>query len=142
MAKPNTSSVLINGKKVDFESYNIDGFNYFKLRDIALALKDTGKGFEVEWDGNKNSVSMKSYSSYTQVGGELSLPESYLNKQALVSTVLLYLDQQGINLNAYNIDGNNYFKLRDVARTFDFNVNWNQELQTISVDTLLGYESE
>jgi hypothetical protein len=141
-AKPSSSSILINGKKVEFESYNIDGFNYFKLRDIAMALKDTEKGFEVQWDNSKNAVSMTSYSSYTPVGRELSTLGSFDNKQATLSSALLYLDQQGITLKAYNIEDNNYFKLRDVAEIFDFYVGWNQEFQTINIDTSAGYVSE
>lgn len=40
-AKPTSSTVLINGKSFSFEAYNINGSNYFKLRDIAKALNDT-----------------------------------------------------------------------------------------------------
>lgn len=33
-AKPTTSSVTINNQDVAFMAYNIEGYNYFKLRDI------------------------------------------------------------------------------------------------------------
>jgi len=35
---PTTSKVLVNGKIVEFEAYNINGYNYFKLRDLAQAV--------------------------------------------------------------------------------------------------------
>ncbi len=37
------ASVLVNGKSVAFEAYNIDGSNFFKLRDIAMALSGSAK---------------------------------------------------------------------------------------------------
>lgn len=37
-AKPTASKVLVNGKEVAFDAYNINDNNYFKLRDIALSL--------------------------------------------------------------------------------------------------------
>jgi len=46
---PTTSKVLVNGKIVEFEAYNINGYNYFKLRDLAQAVNNTEKNFEVTW---------------------------------------------------------------------------------------------
>ena len=34
----------VDGKAVDCERYNIDGSNYFKLRDLAFLLNGTGYG--------------------------------------------------------------------------------------------------
>ncbi len=42
-AIPTKSRVLVNGKEVAFGAYNIDGYNYFKLRDLAMALSGTVK---------------------------------------------------------------------------------------------------
>ena len=130
---------MIDGEKINFESYNIDDYNYFKLRDIAMALNGTEKSFEIEWDDSQKSIKMIPNSSYTQVGGELLISDNPITKKAIVSTSLLYLNQQKIELEVYNIDGNNYFKLRDIAKIFDFNVSWNQEMQTIDIDTLNDY---
>lgn len=41
------NSVLVNGEKVAFDAYTIDGFNYFKLRDIAAALTGSDATFDV-----------------------------------------------------------------------------------------------
>ena len=49
-AKPTASKVLVNGKEVAFDAYNISDNNYFKLRDIALQISGTEKQFEVQWD--------------------------------------------------------------------------------------------
>lgn len=46
------------------------------------------------------------------------------------------------SFDAYNIAGNNYFKLRDLGQAFDFGVGWDGEAQTISIDTSAGYTAE
>ena len=61
---------------------------------------------------------------------------------AVVSTVVVYLDGTEISLLAYNINGNNYYKLRDLGKTIDFGVAWDGGLNTISIVTTIGYEDE
>ena len=107
-----------------------------------MALNGTEKSFEVQWDDSIKAIKMIPSSGYTQVGGELSISDDLIIKRAVVSTNLLYLNQQKIELEIYNIDGNSYFKLRDIAKTFNFNVSWNQETQTIDINTLSDYLSE
>ncbi|MDO4553350.1 MAG: CAP domain-containing protein [Bacillota bacterium] len=41
----------------------------------------------------------------------------------------IYVDGQQVALEAYNIDGNNYVKLRDVGQAVDFNVYWQDGVQ-------------
>jgi hypothetical protein len=50
-ALPTASSVLVGGKATSFEAYNIEGNNYFKLRDIAKVM-DTG----TTWDGATSTI--------------------------------------------------------------------------------------
>jgi hypothetical protein len=59
-AAPTNSSVLVNGKPVAFEAYNINGNNYFKLRDIAVKID-----FAVTWDGTANSIGINTTMGYT-----------------------------------------------------------------------------
>jgi hypothetical protein len=40
---------------------------------------------------------------------------------------------------AYKIANNNFFKLRDVGKAFDYDVSWNNEAQTIVIDTTRSY---
>ncbi|MGO4373315.1 hypothetical protein AB4Z21_21620 [Paenibacillus sp. MCAF20] len=42
-------------------------------------------------------------------------------------------------LKAYNIGGNNYFKLRDIAKVFNIGVTWDASTSTIGIDTSLAY---
>ena len=141
-AIPTPSKVLVNGKETAFDAYNINGNNYFKLRDLAYVLSGTIKQFEVGWDGKNNAISLTSDKPYTSVGGEMALKEKRENKTATPTTSKIYLDGKKVSLTAYNIDGNNYFKLRDIGQVFDFGVDWDGKNNTIVIDTGKSYNPE
>lgn len=133
-ATPTTSKVLVDGKQVAFEAYNINGNNYFKLRDIAMALNGTPNNFEVGWDSENNAIKMLSGEKYTVVGGELAVSANPTAKQATLSTSAVYLDGEEIQLTAYNIGGNNYFKLRDIGDALYIPITWDPNTNTIGID--------
>lgn len=137
-AKPTVSKVIVNGKTVEFDAYNINGNNFFKLRDLAQAVNGTKKNFEVTWDGTKNAINLVSNKPYTVTGGELSKGDGKA-KTANLTTSTIYKDGKVIDLLAYTINGNNYFKLRDVAQAFDIGVIWDGTTNTIIIDTNIGY---
>ena len=138
-ATPTAATVLVNNETVSFEAYNINDNNYFKLRDLAQALNGTEKQFEIGWDANNNAISITTGSAYTSVGGELVASGNTGNQQATISTAKVYTDGVKADLRAYNINGNNYFKLRDVGAAIDFGVSWDDATSTISIDTAVGY---
>lgn len=138
-AKPASSKVLVNGKAVAFEAYNINGSNYFKLRDLALAVNGTDKNFEVSWDSSKNAINLLSGKAYTPVGGELAAAAVATAQKATPTVSKIYVDGVEAKLQAYNIGGNNYFKLRDIAKAFNIGVTWDAATSSIGIDTKLSY---
>ena len=140
-AVPTASKILINGKAYQFDAYTINGNNYFKLRDLAMALNGTEKCYEVTWDGTKNAIYLLSGQRYTPVGGELNAGDGK-NKTAVLSVATVYIDGVSVTFTAYTINGNNYFKLRDVGQAFNFGVIWDDATKTISVDTSKNYVPE
>ena len=139
---PTQATVTVDGMPVGFEAYNICGYNYFKLRDIAMVLNGTEKQFEVGWEAAKNAVLITAGMRYTPVGGELTYSEAASDAPAAFPPSEVYLDGNLIMLSAYNIGGNNYFKLRDIAETLDFGVTWDDETRTVGLDTTTGYGAE
>lgn len=137
-ATPTQSSVLVNGKSVAFQAYNINGNNYFKLRDLAKVLTGTGNQFDVGWDSANNSIKISLGKAYTPVGGELTTSGTSANVTASPSSANVNLYGKALNLTTYNIGGNNYFKLRDVGDAIGFNVNWVSETGTIKIATTLN----
>lgn len=137
---PTNATVLVNKNMVQFDSYLINGYNYFKLRDLAKAVDGTEKQFEVKWNDEKKSIELISNKSYTEVGGEL-VAGNGKEKLATLNSSTIYKDGEKIDLEAYTINGNNYFKLRDIAKIFDIGVIWDEDTQTVGIDTTTGYET-
>ena len=137
-AKPTSSSVLVNGVKADFKAYHINGNNYFKLRDLAYKLNGTEKQFEVGWDSENKTISLTSGMPYTPDGSEMESKGSG-DKKAAPTTSRITLDGENVVFDAYHIDGNNYFKLRDIGNAFDFGVDWDGAQKIISIDTSKHY---
>ena len=54
------------------------------------------------------------------------------------STHYVTVDGVPVSVEAYNIDGNNYFQLRDLARLVGFNVTWDNTTRTVEIDTDAG----
>lgn len=139
-ANPNNSKVLVNGKAISFDSYNINNNNYFKLRDIAQVLRGTDKQFEVVWDSTRNAINMTSNKPYTTVGGELKVGDG-VAKQCTLNSSPIYKDGVQVSLTAYTINGNNYFKLRDLGEAFNFDVSWDAGQNAVVIDTTKPYDA-
>lgn len=127
-----TQTVCLDGLKYNTVAYNIDDNNYFKLRDIAKILDGTIKTFDIKYDGATNSIDMLSFYDYTSVGGELT-PGDGTERTAFSSSAFLTLDVVPIKATCYNIEGNNYFKLRDITDALDCRVEWDESTQMIWV---------
>lgn len=139
IANPTSASVLVNGSAIAFQAYQIDGSNYFKLRDLAKVLNSTGKQIEVGWDNTNNAMTLTSGEAYTAVGGELSTSGITASTAAVLSTSKVCLNGIEISLTAYTIGGNNYFKLWDLASALNFGVIYDSTTNTIEIDTATGY---
>ena len=140
-AVPTTSTVLVNGNNIKFDSYNINGNNYFKLRDLAYVLNATEKQFSIGYNEVLNTVSLTSRQPYIAVGGEMEIGDGD-NVQTEPTSSTILKNGEVVQLQAYLIDDSNYFKLRDIGELLDFSVEWNGEENSISIDTSKSYVSE
>lgn len=133
-ATPTTSPIFVNNREIFFEAYNINGNNFFKLRDLAYVLNGTNKSFSVGWNSETGVVTLTSEKPYTPVGGEMeNRPSS--EKKAAPSTSQIVIDGISKNFIVFNIGGNNYFKLRDIGSAFNFEVNWDSVVNAVIIDT-------
>ena len=140
-AKPSSHVVYVNGEKTNAAAYNIGGNNFFKLRDLAAVVDGTEKQFEITWNEAERSVEMQSGKAYTEVGGELGKLGS-ANRTAKLSTDKMLKDGKQISVTAYNVDGNNFFKLRDVASQFDFGIGFDEAAKRVDIVTAQGYDPD
>lgn len=133
-AQPTASKVYIDGKEIAFDAYNIGDNNYFKLRDIAMALKGSGKEFNVGWNAEKASISLEKNTPYAIVGGELQAG-SVVVAEATPNLSSTYLDGEAYGFISYTINDNNYFKLRDLGDALGFSVEWDADTNSIHIST-------
>ncbi len=138
-AKYTDSKVLVDGEEYKFEAYNIEDNNYFKLRDIAMMLNKNdnfNQYINVIWDAEKEVVNIKRGEKYQAVGGEFAEGDG-MSKVAEYGATELYIDGYPTPVRAYLINGNNYFKLRELAQVFGtFEVGWDEAANSVIIDTL------
>ncbi len=138
-ASPSRARVIVDGKEIAFDAFLIEGNNYFKLRDLAMAMRDGRKPFGVAWDRVAASIVLTSSQRYEAIGGELA-PAADISAQRYVPNAQkIFLDGKEVKLAAYTINGYNYFKLRDVAALFDFGVAWDGPAQSIRIQSDAKY---
>lgn len=64
------------------------------------------------------------------------------NIVAVLSPQNIVLNGNKANITAYNINGNNYFKLVDIAKAANFNVQYDVATNTVNIDTEKEYSDE
>ncbi|WP_458407621.1 family 10 glycosylhydrolase [Anaerotignum sp.] len=132
------AKVTVNGKPVEFQTYTIDDYTYFKLRDIASAINGTSKQFMTFWDESTQSIHLVRRAPYTSAG--ISAVGRYSDTIATTSTAKLYCDGVRKNVSAYTINDYTYYKLRDIAQLIDMGVTWNESTMTIGIETAQSYK--
>ncbi len=138
-ASPTTASLIVNSEYVTPVAYNINGSNYFKLRDLAYILDGTGSQFDVGWDSDQKLITINTGVNYNAVGGEMTSSADSQNVSA--SNAEISVNGQNISLTAYNIEGNNYFMLRDLGEYLGFDVDWDSASSSIIIETPMFYEN-
>lgn len=126
-ALPNNSSkmdiIAENGdvSNYTFSTYIIKDYNYFKLRDFASYMNGTIKNFDVDYNRDKDAIEITTKTSYGDFTG---LPSDNVvgAKEAVTTRQKIFIDGKEVQISGYNIDGNNYFKLRDLAAALDIKV--------------------
>ena len=128
-------NLSVDGQLIDCEKYNIDGSNYFKLRDLAYILMGTDAQFGVSYSAEENSILIVPGMPYEPVGGELE-PGADKSSSAVPSAQSVLLNNaRPEGLSVYNIGGNNFFKLRDLAPLLGFTVDYDADTNTAVILT-------
>ena len=139
---PTQSTIFVNGVATQFEAYLIDGYNYFKLRDLALSVRGTEKQFEVGWNNTTRAITLTSGEPYTPTGQEMIKGNGIAKTATLNSNIIISKDNAPVKITAYLINGNNFVKLRDVMRLFDIGVTYNTVTRDIGINTAIRYLDE
>ena len=130
---PSPQKLSVDGTDADCDKYNIDGSNYFKLRDLAYLLSKSDSRFSVAFNAESNAVTVVPGGDYVPVGGELERGKD-LSKTAVASKQSVLINGEAVEgISVYNIGGNNYFKLRDLGSALGFTVAFDADANTAVV---------
>lgn len=120
-------SVYVGNTRVYPTGYNIKDNNYFKLRDIGQLV-----GFGVEWDEATRTVVITSDRTTPVLTGLLDMAQT--GSTAKLSPQRITVDGEEVSLTSYLIRGNNYIKLRDIAKEIHFGVEYDMASKKVTID--------
>ena len=116
------SDVIVDGSDVRITGFNIDGSNYFKLRDVAASLAGTAGEFNVAWNKASNAIELKKGVTYTGGVTDDYYNYFYTTQNAVASSSKIIVDGQSMDTKVYTIDDASYFQLRDLGKFAGFDV--------------------
>lgn len=78
------------------------------------------------------------------LGLSLSAPaaQAVESLKVTLSTNRILVDGQEVRLTAYNINGSNYVRLRDIGEQVGFNVYWDSDAKCVQVESKKPYTGE
>ena len=140
--RPGTQPFTLDGKAVSCAAYNIDGYNYVMLRGLANVLNGTAKQFSVTWDEATATVTLESGKPYQDDGAVWNGPAVIVDEKGLVTSPVvksaqsLVIDGKAVtSVEAYNIGGNNYFKLADLRPYLGYGLSYDAASRTVAIST-------
>jgi len=131
---PSGFSVLVDGEAVEIPFYDIGGRNFFRLRDIAYVLNETGARFIVGWDGAINTVFIVSQQAYISRGDELiSLSTEVVG--ATPATASIFIDGEAAELTAYLVNDSHFVMPHELGAWLGYHWYFDQEQNAIVIRT-------
>ena len=126
--------LTVDGEEKNVEKYNIDGRNYFKLRDLAYMLDGTGSQFNVDFDKDANAVAITTGAAYTTPNGtEMEVGKDNSASAQRTAQTILVDGEEVATLTVYNIGNVNFFQLRELGETVGYDVDFDADTNTAIV---------
>lgn len=134
-AAKTTHAFQLNGKAVtNPQAYLINKYNYFKLRDVAYLLRNSTAEFEVGWEKSTNVITLTTGKNYTAVGGELNT-KALSSAAGKPTTAIVKVNGKKVSFDGYIINGNNYYKIADMASALGFTADYDVPSRTVTLKT-------
>ena len=124
-AVKNTKKVTLDGEEVKVGAYDVEGFNYLKLRDVAAIINGKKCQFSVGYDEPTKLISVELAKAYEKVEGDLAEIKDEKAK-AIVSVKKILVNGEEKEIKTALINEYNYMQLRDLASLVGLDVKYDK----------------
>ena len=129
-AVKNTKKVTLDGEEVMVGAYDVEGYNYLKLRDVAAILNTKKCQFNVGFDKPTKLITVELAKGYEKVEGDLAEIKDEKAK-AIVSVKKILVNGEEKEIKTALINKYNYMQLRDLGALVGLGVDYDAKNKTI-----------
>lgn len=133
-ATPTMTDILLDDEFYTAGVYNIEGNNYFQLRDVAQILSEGSSKFDIGWDQNRKMIQIipnRKYSfNYVTYGHMKNKPNNITTNETK-----LLKDNKIFTMKSYIIDNATYFQLRELSTILGIEVGFDAKENKVTVKT-------
>ena len=133
-AVKNTKKVTLDGEEVKVGAYDVEGFNYLKLRDVAAILNAKKCQFSVGYDEPTKLISVELAKAYEKVEGDLAEIKDEKAK-AIVSVRKILVNGEEKEIKTALINEYNYMQLRDLGSLVGLDVKYDAKNKVIMLNS-------
>ena len=124
-AVKNTKKVTLDGEEVKVGAYDVEGYNYLKLRDVAAILNTKKCQFNVGFDKPTKLITVELAKGYEKVEGDLAEIKDEKAK-AIVSVKKILVNGEEKEIKTALINEYNYMQLRDLGSLVGLDVKYDK----------------
>ena len=124
-AVKNTKKVTLDGEEVKIGSYDVEGYNYLKLRDVAAILNTKKCQFNIGFDKPRMLITVELAKGYEKVEGDLAEIKDEKAK-AIVSVKKILVNGEEKEIKTALINEYNYMQLRDLGSLVGLDVKYDK----------------
>ena len=129
-AVKNTKKVTLDGEEVKVGAYDVEGFNYLKLRDVAAIINGKKCQFSVGYDEPTKLITVELAKGYEKVEGDLAEIKDEKAK-AIVSVKKILVNGEEKEVKTALINEYNYMQLRDLGSLVGLDVKYDAKNKVI-----------
>lgn len=124
-AVKNTKKITLDGEEVMVGAYDVEGYNYLKLRDVAAILNGKKCQFDVGYDKPTKLITVELAKGYEKVEGDLAEIKDEKAK-AIIRVIKILVNGEEKEVKTALINENNYMQLRDLGALVGLGVNYDK----------------
>ena len=131
-AVKNTKKITLDGEEVMVGAYDVEGYNYLKLRDVAAILNTKKCQFNVGFDKPTKLITVELAKGYEKVEGDLAEIKDEKAK-AIVSVKKILVNGEEKEIKTALINEYNYMQLRDLGTLVGLGVGYDKVNKVIQL---------